>query len=207
MVNHYFLFDLAVMIFLVIAVKLLLRDGERSSPITQEDDAAADKHQQCDMIHIANTTSSSVDKPETQRTTHQDTSNDDVDSSHLQVGGIVELYGRKSNFATPARITGYKKEKSSVKYNLVNDFTDTHTSGVAPEFIHPYQDYEEGTQAYCNVGALHEIYMTHCTIVSHSIKKSGIISYQVSYLNEENELIPQHLPFSRILRIRSEAMG
>ena len=198
MVNHYFLFDLAVMIFLVIAAKLLLRDSESSSPMIQECDAAANKHQQCDIIHT-NNTSSSVDK--------QDASNDDNDSSHLQVGGIVEMYGGKSYFAFPATITGYKEEKSSVKYNLLNAINHAHPSGVAPEFIHPYQVYEDGTQASCNVGAMRKIIMTPCTIVSHSVEKSGFILYQVSYLDEGNELFPEHLPFSRIKRYLRRSNG
>ena len=58
-----------------------------------------------------------------------------------------------------------------------------------PELIHPYQVYEDGTRASCNMGALRKIYMTPCVIVSHSIRKIGVVSYQVSYLNDEEEIL------------------
>mmetsp|Transcript_34880 Transcript_34880/g.62786 ORF Transcript_34880/g.62786 Transcript_34880/m.62786 type:complete len:194 (+) Transcript_34880:171-752(+) len=138
-------------------------------------------------------------RQEPQGLTFPDTSND-ADSSHLQKGGMVELYGDGSYFATPAIITGYNKEKPSTKYNLHNSITNQHHSGVDPEFIHPYQVYEDGTEAACNVGALRKIYMTPCTIDSHFIKGSGLISYQVSYLNDFDVQVQEYLPFARVQR-------
>ena len=116
---------------------------------------------------------------------------------------MVELYGDESYFATPAIIVGYNKETPYTKYNLHNFITNQHHSGVNPEFIHPYQVYEDGTEASCNVGTLRKnlrkIYMTPCKIDSHFIKGSGFISYQVSYLNDDVQ-VQEYLPFARVQR-------
>ena len=139
-----------------------------------------------------------VREQQPQGLTFPDTSNDD-DSSHLQKGGIVELYGDGSYFATPAIIMGIK-ETPSMKYNLHNSITNQHHSGVDPEFIHPYQVYEDGTEAACNVGALRKIYLTPCSVDSHFIKGSGTISYHVSYLNEDDVQVQECLAFGRVQR-------
>ena len=126
---------------------------------------------------------------------------------HLKIGSIVELYTDESYFATPAIITGYEEEKSYAHYILQNTTSNARIPRVDPEFIHPYQVYEDGTRASCNVGPLRKTFMTPCAIVSHSIRKSGIATYQVSYLNEEEILVHDYLPFSKVRRIHGRRNG
>ena len=111
------------------------------------------------------------------------------DLGHLKMGGMVVLYSDESNFAVPAIIMGYNKEESSTRYDLLNTVSNTHLPHVESEFIHPYQAYEEGKRASCNVGALQNPYMTPCVINSHSTRKSGVVLYEVSYLKKEDVLV------------------
>mmetsp|Transcript_1097 Transcript_1097/g.2367 ORF Transcript_1097/g.2367 Transcript_1097/m.2367 type:complete len:234 (-) Transcript_1097:527-1228(-) len=132
--------------------------------------------------------------------------NEDYDSSdELQQSGgsLVELYGEGSYFATPAIITGRYKKTPSMKYNLKHATTNAVPTSVNPEFIHPYQVYEDGKEASCNMGAFRDgMYSTTpCTIDSHSVRGGGFIFYNVSYLNEENELVQKRLHFSKVQRI------
>lgn len=152
---------------------------------------------------IVNARFSLEEKSEPTRTTAPDPPSIDG-SCNFPLEGMVELYDDKSYFATPAIVTGYKNHKSSTSYNLKNAITNARHSGVAPEFINPYQVYGDGTHASCNVGAL-RMHMVPCKIVSHSIKKSGFVWYEVSYLNKEvNVWVQEYLPFSRVQRIRTE---
>eukprot|EP00571_Detonula_confervacea_P003548 CAMPEP_0172314210 /NCGR_PEP_ID=MMETSP1058-20130122/21950_1 /TAXON_ID=83371 /ORGANISM="Detonula confervacea, Strain CCMP 353" /LENGTH=211 /DNA_ID=CAMNT_0013028019 /DNA_START=164 /DNA_END=799 /DNA_ORIENTATION=+ len=202
----YLLFDLTVLAIFFIAAAWGLIENGGSAIVAQECNAAyGDTNQtsaskQLRHQHYDISKASPEDKSEPGRMTSPDTSNDDAIASYLKVGSMVELYGAESYFAIPATIIGYNKEKHSTKYNLQNFISNTSQSKVDPEFVHPYQVYEDGTRAYCNVGALHEIYMVPCKILSHSINKSGFVSYQVFYSNEEGELFPEYLPFSRVQR-------
>eukprot|EP00584_Thalassiosira_punctigera_P000283 CAMPEP_0172538402 /NCGR_PEP_ID=MMETSP1067-20121228/9793_1 /TAXON_ID=265564 ORGANISM="Thalassiosira punctigera, Strain Tpunct2005C2" /NCGR_SAMPLE_ID=MMETSP1067 /ASSEMBLY_ACC=CAM_ASM_000444 /LENGTH=192 /DNA_ID=CAMNT_0013323887 /DNA_START=92 /DNA_END=670 /DNA_ORIENTATION=- len=189
------------MICIVIAARLIMgggglasTDGANQSRFSSQQP----KHCEC-ILSAANATfSSAAYKPKPRRRTHQD----DDDSVHLKVGDIVELYGDRSHFAVPAIVKGLKRENSNIKYNLLNAMTNARPFGVAPEFVHPYQVYEDGIRADCNIGAMSKIYLTPCSIVSHSINGRGFILYRVSYLDEEEGSFPEHLPFSRIQRDR-----
>ena len=199
----YFLFDVAIMMSLVVAARNLLgdADGASSTLMAQE--------QECD--DAANSTNRTK-LPRQQERQHQyeitsDIPSNNDDTNHLKIGSIVELYTDESYFSAPAIITGFQEEKSSAHYVLQNIFTDTRIPRVDPEFVHPYQVYEDGTRASCNVGALRKIYMTPCVIVSHSIRESGIVLYQVSYLNKGETLVDDYLPFSRIQRIHGRRNG
>ena len=112
-------------------------------------------------------------------------------------------------FSAPVVITGYRKEKLSAQYSLQNIITNTCLPRVDPELIHPYQVYEDGTRASYNVGALQsDIYDSLCEIVSHSIRKSGLVLYHVSYLNDKEEMmVHNHLPFSRVHRVHGRRDG
>eukprot|EP00584_Thalassiosira_punctigera_P004566 CAMPEP_0172540858 /NCGR_PEP_ID=MMETSP1067-20121228/11777_1 /TAXON_ID=265564 ORGANISM="Thalassiosira punctigera, Strain Tpunct2005C2" /NCGR_SAMPLE_ID=MMETSP1067 /ASSEMBLY_ACC=CAM_ASM_000444 /LENGTH=225 /DNA_ID=CAMNT_0013326779 /DNA_START=36 /DNA_END=713 /DNA_ORIENTATION=- len=216
MVNYFLLLDLVVVISITVTASPFLRDWLGSSSNTQEFDASANSNDTIqpgltprlqhhrDVDHVVNETTSVADKPKPQRTPHQDKSIDINDSSHLRVGNMVELYGEQSQFAVPVIIREiiHKKEISSFEYSLHNVITNRDPSGVAPEFLHPYQVYEDGTEAFCNVGAMRELYLTPCTVVSHSINKGGFISYRVSYSKEGKGLYPEQLPFSRVQRLR-----
>jgi len=128
--------------------------------------------------------------------------NNDVMNSHdlrSSGGSLVELYGEGSYFATPAIITGNYEKTTAMKYHFKHATTYARLTRVDPEFIHPYDVYEDGTEAHCNaVGVL-----TPCTIKSHSTKGNFIL-YQVSYVNEENEKVQRHLPFSKVQRVISD---
>mmetsp|Transcript_13184 Transcript_13184/g.28616 ORF Transcript_13184/g.28616 Transcript_13184/m.28616 type:complete len:231 (+) Transcript_13184:81-773(+) len=210
----YLLFDLATLIYFVLVARKLLCDGHSSllAPARHPDQAYA--NQTCIPVEqqpqqygaqdedgvqvVINASSSSEDVREPLRMSSLDpTSNED---STFSVGDIVELYGDNSKFAQPAIITGHKIEESSTEYNLHLLIAKTDPSGVTSEFIHRYQVYDAGTKASCNVGTL-EVYMADCWIVSHSIEKSGLISYQVSYLDEEKKLHSKYLPLTSVQRI------
>jgi len=144
--------------------------------------------------------------------------------SPLAKGIIVELYADgKSYFATPAIVAGYQVEEGSSSigsqyyYSLLNAFTNEELPRVDPEFVHPYQAYEDGTRASCNLGRKassevgDDVLMTPCLIVTHTTKKSGIVLYQVSYLTSDDDtddaLVHDYLPFSRVRRIHDRTNG
>ena len=148
--------------------------------------------------------------------------------SSLDVGSIVELYEDASYFAIPAIITDEIMTSSSSSssastsppspreddntnedeptpkkiYSLTNVITNIPISSIPSNYIHPYQPYEDGTMASCNIAALRKVQMKPCAIVSHSTRESGLVTYQVSYLNKDNVLIHETLPFSRVQRRR-----
>ena len=150
--------------------------------------------------------------------------------SSLGVGSIVELYeDGTSYFAIPAIITDEMTPSSSSStstsppspreddnnntfndkqptthqkiYSLTNVITNIQISSIPSNYIHPYQPYEDGAMASCNIAALRTVQMKPCAIVSHSIRSnSGLVTYQVSYLNKDDVLIHENLPFSRVQR-------
>jgi len=141
----------------------------------------------------------------------------------LTKGTIVELYADGRNyFATPAIIDGHQVEEgysstgSQYYYSLLNAFTNEELPRVDPEFVHPYQAYEDGTRASCNLGRKAvgdndgDAFMTPCVIVTHSIRKSGLVLYEVSYLasnDDDDALVNDYLPFSRVRRIHDRMNG
>ena len=143
---------------------------------------------------------------------HQDyslrTGVEDLDD--LKVGDIIELYGSKGSFAVPSVVTAISNKNDDgssdspvPKYDIQNTITNTRINNIDQEFIHPYQVYEEGTEAHCNVGAFRNLNMVPCTIVSSAVKKtSGFISYRVEYWNREVRY-PEYLPFARVQRKRN----
>jgi len=145
-------------------------------------------------------------------------------------GSIVELYEPDSYFAVPAIIideiitsssSGSNSTAPNNKvYTIQNAITNNQISDIPSDYIHPYTPYKDGTIASCNISKLrNEKNMKPCAIISHSIhdnkeqnklkrnsRSNGLVIYQVSYLNEnenENEeLIYDNLPFSRVQRRR-----
>ena len=129
------------------------------------------------------------------------------------IGNIVELYETDSYFAIPAIITdeffsistnNNKPPPPSTKlYSLQNAITSTQLSNINSQNVHPYQPYEEGTICSCNISTLRKIKMIPCAIISHSIRPSSkLVVYQISYLNENDVLVYDNLPFSRVQRRR-----
>lgn len=139
-------------------------------------------------------------------------SEDDDEPDHLKLGGIIELYGEDSAFGVPAKIIGIRRvllsddsdSRHSSKYDLHSVITNTHPANVDPKFLHPYQAYDDGTEASCNVGAMRKIYFVPCTVVSHSAEgNGGSISYEVEYpraVGYDRNRFPRRLPFSRVQR-------
>ena len=131
-------------------------------------------------------------------------------SSPYKVGSIVELYKEESYFATPAIVTS-SSSSSSIENTVVVQNTITNTySTISTSYIHAYTTYDNGTRASCNVSApnSNEAYMKPCVVNSHTLRpNSGLVLYEVSYLNEEDELVKEMLPFSRVQRRRQPVIS
>jgi hypothetical protein len=196
------IFDLAIAVFLLMAAKTARRsifDGamvpecDADGMVNQTSLSCSDSGQQHILRHvgaIAPTSSPSLPAQDDELT--------------LEIGSLVELYMSDSYFATPAILT----DKSSTHYNVLNVMTNDRVAQVDPQFIHPYKAYEDGTRASCNIGALRKTSMVPCVVESHSTRKSGVVLYQVSYLNEEGTLVHEdNLPFSRVQRVHGRRSG
>jgi len=135
--------------------------------------------------------------------------NDDLDHGHFPVGSIVEVRADNSYFATPAIVVGIQRTKknSSIKYDLHRTITHEWLDGIDPELIRPYQVYEDGTGASCNIALLRNVYIAPCSVISHEVGQSGAVHYQVSYLNFNQELVDDILPFSRVQRVHGRKFG
>jgi len=136
---------------------------------------------------------------------HSHNNNDD------NIGNIVELYETDSYFATPAIITdeffstnnNNEPPPPTKLYSLQNAITSTQLSNINSQNVHPYQPYEKGTICSCNISTLRKIKMIPCAIISHTIRPSSkLVVYQISYLNENDSLVYDNLPFSRVQRRR-----
>ena len=137
---------------------------------------------------------------------HSHNNNDD------NIGNIVELYETDSYFAIPAIITDEffstlstdEDQPSPTKlYSLQNAITSTQLLNINSQNVHPYQPYEKGTICSCNISTLRKIKMIPCAIISHTIRPSSkLVVYQISYLNENDILVYDNLPFSRVQRRR-----
>lgn len=123
---------------------------------------------------------------------------------HLEKGSLVEVYGERSYFATPSIIQKQSDSSPGRKYFVQNTITGQLHRDVDLDFIHPYQAYQSGTEAHCNIGSLRnaKLYLTPCVVESSSVKgKSGFISYKVSYMNDDTkERVEIYLPFSKVQR-------
>jgi len=139
--------------------------------------------------------------------------NGDVSSEdYFKPGSIVELHTDTSYFATPAVITGQQHDDSSSSepYQLLDVFHNTALTKINKHYIHPYQIYNDQTRASCSVGVDRGTRMTPCVVESHrmSSDNGGVVVYQVSYLNEEeDDLIRVELPFSRVRRVHARENG
>ena len=124
----------------------------------------------------------------------------------FKIGTIVELYRDESYFATPAIITSTtSNDDNSNSLTLQNTITGSSYSTIETSYIHTYNQYTDGTRASCNVSPpnSNEVYMTPCVVNTSYVREhSGLILYEVSYLNEEDSLVRETLPFSRVQRRR-----
>ena len=128
----------------------------------------------------------------------------------FKIETIVELYRDESYFATPAIITSttsndYDSDNSVI--TMQNTITgSTYSTIETSQYIHTYKQYTDGTRASCNVSPpnSNEVYMTPCVVNTSYVREhSGLILYEVSYLNEEDDsLVRETLPFSRVQRRR-----
>ena len=225
--KSYILTDLAVAIALAFAAMHLLRNSARSTltvaSSTDSCNATAIKNKDAAMATaVPRETRQQYDSPsallpsrvnESPSLLPLDNANDhhSSSSSHFKIGSIVELYSSQSYFAIPAIIL--QDKASSGYYSLHNTITNASLANIESQFIHEYKIYDDGTRASCNIGSSSgddgggllqsTVYMTPCAILSHSIRrKSGIVLYEVAYLNEEEELVNDTLPFSRVQRRR-----
>ena len=139
---------------------------------------------------------------------HSHNNNTSLDDN---IGNIVELYETDSYFAIPAIITdeffstnnNNEPPTTTKLYSLQNAITSTQLSNINFQNVHPYTPYEEGTICSCNISTLRKIKMIPCAIISHTIRPSSkLVVYQVSYLNENDNLVYDNLPFSRVQRRR-----
>jgi len=125
----------------------------------------------------------------------------------FKIGTIVELYRDESYFATPAIITSTSNGDGSDNsvITMQNTITGSSYSTIETSFIHTYKQYTDGTRASCNISPpnSNEVYMTPCVVNTSYVREhSGLILYEVSYLDEEDSLIRETLPFSRVQRRR-----
>ena len=125
----------------------------------------------------------------------------------FKIGTIVELYRDESYFATPAIITSTTSNDSDGNsvITMQNTITGSTYSTIETSYIHPYTQYTDGTRASCNVSPpnSNEVYMTPCVVNTSFVREnSGLILYEVSYLNVEDSLVRETLPFSRVQRRR-----
>ena len=131
-------------------------------------------------------------------------------SSPYNVGSIVELYKDESYFAAPAIVTSSSASSSTENTIMIqNTITNTYST-ISTSYIHAYTTYDNGTRASCNVSApnSNEAYMKPCVVNSHTLRpNSGLVLYEVSYLNEEDELVKEILPFSRVQRRRQPVIS
>ena len=127
----------------------------------------------------------------------------------FKIGTIVELYRDESYFATPAIITSTtSNDDNSNSLTLQNTITGSSYSTIetSPSHnIHTYTQYTDGTRASCNISPpnSNEVYMTPCVVnTSYVRENSGLILYEVSYLDDNDSLVRERLPFSRVQRRR-----
>jgi len=126
----------------------------------------------------------------------------------FKIGTIVELYRDESYFATPAIITSTSNGDGSDNsvITMQNTITSSTYSTIETSYIHTYTQYTDGTRASCNVSPpnSNEVYMTPCVVNTSYVREhSGLILYEVSYLNvDDDSLVRETLPFSRVQRRR-----
>jgi len=129
-------------------------------------------------------------------------------SSPFKIGTIVELYRDESYFATPAIITSSSTSNDDGDGNLLtlqNTITGSSYSTIDNSYIHTYTQYTDGTRASCNISPpnSNEVYMTSCVVNTSYVREhSGLILYEVSYLDDKDSLVRETLPFSRVQRRR-----
>jgi len=128
-------------------------------------------------------------------------------SQLFKIGTIVELYRDESYFATPAIITSTTSNDvdGGNLLTLQNTITGSTYSTIETSHIHTYTQYTDGTRASCNVSPpnSNEVYMTPCVVNTSYVREhSGLILYEVSYLNDDDSLVRETLPFSRVQRRR-----
>lgn len=200
----YFFVDLAVIVAVVVAARRLL-SGEDGGMAPECGDADAENNANrtrslSSLLDDASPASDVLRKvPPSAAPSNDQAAVEGENERHLRVGGIVELYGDSSYFASPAIITDVS---SPTTFSIQNAVTDAQVAQVGKEYIHPYVPYAEGTRAACNVG-VSEVYMAPCVVGSHVVReRSGVVIYEVSYLNEDDELTSEMLPFSRVQRRR-----
>ncbi|EJK50218.1 hypothetical protein THAOC_30841 [Thalassiosira oceanica] len=117
----------------------------------------------------------------------------------LKVGDFVELFGVHSTFAIPALVDDVFDGGES--FALIYGTNNQRIPKVDKEFVHPYQTYQEGTEANCNIGNMRSIVMTPCKIARSVVKdSSNFVVYEVVYLNEQREMTKIFMPFTRVQR-------
>ena len=130
------------------------------------------------------------------------TEDDKSSYSSVQLQDLVELYGEGSAFAAPALVLSMKKDALSAnfRYDVQDLITKRRYTGVAPDFIHKYQVYDDGTDAVCNIGVFRKVEMMPCEVISHVKKLNGFVEYEIWYLNDEEEVVKKHLSFDKVQR-------
>jgi len=136
-----------------------------------------------------------------------DTINNSSSSPQLfMIGTIVELYRDESYFATPAIITSTSMDDDGNLITMQNTITGSSYTTIETSYIHTYKQYTDGTRASCNVSPpnSNEVYMTPCVVNTSYVREhSGLILYEVSYLNvDDDSLVRETLPFSKVQRRR-----
>lgn len=120
----------------------------------------------------------------------------------LEKGSLVEVFaeGSRHHAAVPAIVTGHCTGTGSSQeehfYGVENVYAREHLPRVDAALVRPYEVYEDGTRAACNVEARE----TPCAVMGHTKRESGLVLYEVVYLDGEDEPAQEVLPFSRVRR-------
>lgn len=121
----------------------------------------------------------------------------------LEKGSLVELCADGSDHATPAIVTGHctgsGESQGDRFYGIEDVYAKEHLPRVDAQFVRPYEVYEDGTRATCNVGEFVR-FEKPCGVVGHTKRPSGVALYEVLYLDGDDETVREILPFSRVRR-------
>ena len=213
-----------------------LLPGQSSSPLEPTTTMSHQEQQDEDCTNNNTTSSSSSSNNDSpvaapSRNLRQDCENDAADAAaatapsrpqqqqqeplpFIKRGSIVELYSDTSYFAIPAIVletsSSSNNEEDDEEYTITVENTITHeTLPISSQFIHPYTPYPDNSRASCNIAMDNDtIYMTPCAIISHMVREnSGLVLYEVSYLDNEENLVEEYMPFMRVQRVHGRRNG
>jgi len=131
-----------------------------------------------------------------------DPSRNRIDPHSLELSGVLERVDDQIQYAYPLLVSAYGKNNTAT---LLHPFTfdEGMLRGANLKHFQPYRVYEDGTLGLCKLGKLDidgNVDQAPCTVDSHSLSDNGVLLYEVSYYGDEEELVSDTLPFTKIWR-------